>query len=158
MWYMKQPITEVSLSAADAAALIRKNLKAAFPGTKFSVRSARFSQGSSIDVTYTDGPVKTAVEAIAEAYGSRGYDGMNEVTTFSTSDHATLTPEGIVSYRCRSFVHVKRELSVDAMRAIGFDLTRLSWDDNQPKPYQYNGIDLRDLTIVAVLMAAEACA
>jgi hypothetical protein len=150
---MNKPIREVSLSAAEGAARIRKDLKANFPGTKFYVRSARFSQGSSIDIRYTDGPAFTLVEAICEAYGSRGYDGQAEVTTFAPSEHATITEDGLISYRIHSFVSVSRELSDAAKEAIGFDLSRPTWEDDQPRPYQYNELDLRDLS---ALVAAKA--
>ena len=49
--------------ATDVAKLIRKELKAAFPGQKFSVRVDRYSLGSSIDVRWTDGPTIKQVEA-----------------------------------------------------------------------------------------------
>ena len=46
----------VWVTTADTARLIRSALKAAFPDTKFSVRSRTYAGGSSIDVSY-DGVV-----------------------------------------------------------------------------------------------------
>jgi Large polyvalent protein associated domain 29 len=60
------------LSAADTAKLVRAALKRAFPDAKFSVRSDR----NSINVRWTDGPSRRAVEAVADAYRGGGFDGM----------------------------------------------------------------------------------
>ena len=46
----------------ETAKLIRKALKAKFPGVKFSVRSRKYAGGSSIDVVWTDGPAAKAVD------------------------------------------------------------------------------------------------
>lgn len=56
------------ISATDTAALIRRALRASFPGTKFSVRTVRYSGGASIDVRWTDGPTDTAVSAVVEGF------------------------------------------------------------------------------------------
>lgn len=64
------------LSTAETATLIRAALKKAFPGQKFSVRSSNYSGGSSVDVSYTDGPTQEAVEKVAGAYAGARFDGM----------------------------------------------------------------------------------
>ena len=63
------------IRATEAAKLIRADLKRAFPQTCFSVRSSYFSQGSAVDVRYTDGPPEADVQAILNRYGGRGFDG-----------------------------------------------------------------------------------
>ena len=89
------------IGLADTAKMLRKALAKSFPGVKFYVRSKSYAGGASIDVYY-DGldhydpgvdngtvrnwnwtavykpgmPAKADVEAIASAYGSRGFDGM----------------------------------------------------------------------------------
>lgn len=55
----------------DIAKEIRAVLKGAFPATKFSVKSSRFSQGSSVDTSWTDGPTKTQVNDLISEYGTR---------------------------------------------------------------------------------------
>ena len=40
------------ISLTDTAKIVRQKLRAEFPGTKFSVRSLRYTGGSSITVTY----------------------------------------------------------------------------------------------------------
>jgi len=47
----------------QSAKEIRKVLKAEYPNTKFSVRVKRFSMGSSVEITWTDGPSECEVSA-----------------------------------------------------------------------------------------------
>lgn len=54
--------TSTELSHTETAKLIRQTLKAKFTGTKFSVRSSAFSGGTSVDISWTDGPTEKAVE------------------------------------------------------------------------------------------------
>ena len=61
------------LTTAETAKLIRKDLKANFPGVKFSVRSRR---GSAINIDYTNGPAEVDVKAVAEKYEAARFDGM----------------------------------------------------------------------------------
>lgn len=63
------------LGAADCAALIRSVLKDRFPKTKFGVRSSTYSGGSSVRVTWTDGPTVDLVDPIVMAYSGKGFDG-----------------------------------------------------------------------------------
>ena len=64
------------LTCAETAKLIRKDLKQAFPGVKFSVRSNTYAGGASIDVGWTDGPTTGQVQKVTSIYESRGFDGM----------------------------------------------------------------------------------
>ncbi len=70
------------IGIVETAKIIRSELKAAFPGVKFSVRSDRYSMGSHIDVRWTDGPSKKAVEAITDQRYGTGFDGMTDSTTY----------------------------------------------------------------------------
>lgn len=45
----------------ESAKEIRKVLRARYPGIKFSVRAKRFASGSSVDVSWTDGPTEREV-------------------------------------------------------------------------------------------------
>lgn len=62
-------------STAETAKLIRKALKEAFPGVKFSVRSDVYSGGSSINVRWTDGPTAKMVESVAGTFSGAYFDG-----------------------------------------------------------------------------------
>ena len=50
------------ISPTDVAKLVRKDLRATFGGVKFSVRTSKYSGGSSINVSWEDGPTVAAVE------------------------------------------------------------------------------------------------
>ena len=67
------------LDVAAAAKLLRGKLAAAFPATKFSVRSSRFSMGESIDVSWTDGPSEKRVKAITNAFKDISRDSFGEI-------------------------------------------------------------------------------
>ena len=75
---MSTYISPVYMSAAETARLVRKELKAKFPGTKFSVRSHTYSGGASIDVSYNGaggGPIGEDVEAVTNFFQGGGFDG-----------------------------------------------------------------------------------
>jgi hypothetical protein len=55
-------------AAADA---IRADLKAAFPGTKFSVRMGTGTASAWIDVAWTDGPNEDMVQTLTDPYVDR---------------------------------------------------------------------------------------
>lgn len=73
----------VYASAADVAGFIRADLKKAFPGVKFSVRSKTYSGGSSVAVSWTDGPTDDAVNDVIGRYMAQGFDGMTDSSTNS---------------------------------------------------------------------------
>lgn len=64
------------VDTVEVAKLIRKALKHDFPGVKFSVRSSRYAGGSSVDISYTDGPSPKGVRKVAESYDGKRFDGM----------------------------------------------------------------------------------
>lgn len=68
-------------SAAETAKKIRAKLKAEFPGVKFSVRSETYSMGSSVTVSWTDGPERGVVHAIVNKFESSSFDGMTDSST-----------------------------------------------------------------------------
>jgi len=61
-----------------AAKNIRAELKEAYPGVAFSVRSQSFTGGSAIDVSWTDGPTAAQVEKIVGKYQCGNFDGMTD--------------------------------------------------------------------------------
>ena len=73
MYYIKE-VTETkekNMDIKDIAKSIRTVLKSTFPATKFSVTTSRFSQGSSADVSWADGPTKTQVNDLIDLHGTR---------------------------------------------------------------------------------------
>lgn len=63
-----------SINLIDTAKLIRQSLKEAFPDVKFSVRSERYANGSSIHVAWGDGPGTEMVESIAKRFEGSYFD------------------------------------------------------------------------------------
>ena len=62
------------ITVTDTAKLIRKALKEAFPGIKFSVRSEG-GRGASIDVRWTDGPAEQQVADVCDRFRGGYFDG-----------------------------------------------------------------------------------
>lgn len=65
-----------------AAKNVRIELKRAFPGVKFSVKTRRFSGGDAMDVRWTDGPVTKQVDAIVGKYAAGSFNGMDDSYTY----------------------------------------------------------------------------
>ena len=72
------------LSCAATAKLVRKALKDAFPGTKFSVRSETYSMGAAIRVSYGPGPGVDQVKAVTDQFRGAAFDSMNDCMTYKT--------------------------------------------------------------------------
>lgn len=66
------------ISAVDTAKLVRKALKVAFPGIKFSVRTKTYTGGASITVTWTDGPTQDDVKKVTNRFEGGYFDGMTD--------------------------------------------------------------------------------
>lgn len=56
------------ISAIDTAKLVRAALKENFPGTKFSVRTSKYSGGAALHVTWTDGLGAETVDAAMSVF------------------------------------------------------------------------------------------
>ena len=94
-------------AAALAASNIRKELKAKWPGVKFSVRSDNYSMGSSVDVRWTNGPTVREVEAITGKYQYGHFDGMQDLYEYSKGFDDT--------YGEAKFVQTHREYTNEAI-------------------------------------------
>lgn len=60
--------TPVNVDVAQASRLIKSALVRKFPHSAFTVRSSRFSGGSSISVRWIDGPTEAMVAPVAKLY------------------------------------------------------------------------------------------
>lgn len=96
--------------AAQCAAEIRKELKAKFPGVKFSVRSENFSGGDSVRIKWTDGPELAEVEAIASKYEAGHFDGMTDMYVYK-KDRDPDRP-------CAKFVFAHKKFSDEATQVL----------------------------------------
>lgn len=79
------------VSTKETAKLIRALLKRTFPGVKFGVRSKVYSGGSSIAVSWIDGPTVAMVDPLVSPFAGSGFDGMIDM---SYGVDAYLTPDG----------------------------------------------------------------
>jgi len=52
--------------AALTAKVIKTRLKALYPSVKFSVRSDVFSMGDSVDIRWTDGPLRETIGKLSK--------------------------------------------------------------------------------------------
>jgi len=64
-------------TAAETARKIRAALKA-FPGVKFSVTSKSYSGGSSVSVSWTDGPLASVVDKVVKVFEGATFDAMTD--------------------------------------------------------------------------------
>lgn len=83
------------LSCAETAKLIRVQLKAKFPGIKFSVKSNVYSGGASIDIGWIDGPTDKMVDEVVQPFAGGGFDGMIDMAYSKT---AFLLPDGSATF------------------------------------------------------------
>ncbi|MBW3808161.1 DUF3560 domain-containing protein [Aeromonas jandaei] len=100
------PLGEQARGGVQAAKNVRRDLKNAFPGIKFSVTSSY----DTINVSWQDGPTRPEVEAVIEKYENGKFDGMTDCFNFDT------TPFNAVFGGCR-YTFVQREHS-EALMAV----------------------------------------
>ena len=61
---------------AEAAKMIRKELKENFPDTKFSVRSSSFAGGNAVHIHWKGGPNSNEVQPLVNKYQAGSFDPM----------------------------------------------------------------------------------
>ena len=99
--------------AALTAKMIKKRLAGLYPSVKFSVTSDVFSMGDSVDVRWTDGPLKDAIEAIAKEYQHGSFDGMTDSYDYSAID-ASLGCSGSKYVQCHRSVSPGHKAMLEA--------------------------------------------
>lgn len=72
-------------TAAMAAAAIKAELQAKYPGIKFSVKSDTYSMGSSVRASWVDGPSYDEVDSLISKYQYGHFDGMQDLYEISNS-------------------------------------------------------------------------
>ena len=105
-----------SLTVTEVAKMLRRVLKEASPGVKFSVRSSKYSGGSSIDVSWTDGPTSDQVRELASVFEGSYFDGMID---YKGSKYHTLDGEPVTIY-C-DYIFYRRESSKEALTSAIID-------------------------------------
>jgi hypothetical protein len=99
------------LSCAETAKLVRKELKAKFPGVKFSVRSSTYAGGASISISYTGGPAQRTVENEVNWLAGADFDGMIDMKTYR--DAVLVANEDGTYEQIKSgadFIHAQRDI------------------------------------------------
>ncbi len=69
------------IETTQVAKLVREELKKAFPGIVFSVKSHKYSGGSSIHVGWINGPTDGQVSQVAGRFHGSDFDGMQDLKT-----------------------------------------------------------------------------
>jgi hypothetical protein len=100
-----------------AAKNIRKELKAAFPKTKFTVRSESYTGGDNINVGWTDGPTVEQVEKITQKYSGGSFDGMTD--SYNSSRTPWTEVYGSTKYLFENR-HYSRAFVEATLRAAGY--------------------------------------
>jgi len=122
------PENWIYLTAAQVAAMIRADLKAAFPAVKFSVRCSNYAGGSSVSVGWRDGPTVNAVESVYAYLDAQGFDGMQDIATNAGPFRAK---DGRLC-RCHSYISATRSHSpVFILDAITRTAAREGWTPDQ---------------------------
>ena len=67
---------------AKAAKLIRAELKLAFSGIEFSVRSKSYAGGDSVNIYWTNGPTTFEVREISNKYQYGHFNGMEDIYNY----------------------------------------------------------------------------
>ncbi len=109
------------ISATDLSKVIRQTLKAIFPRTKFSVRSSYYSMGSSVTVSWVDGPTTAQVDRALDSFRGKHFNGSDDSTSYSP---ILVNGERV---KCGAYVSTSRRLS-DSARAVA---TRVAADRGQ---------------------------
>jgi len=101
------------MTTAETAKMVRTALREAFPGVKFSVRSSVYAGGSSIDVSWIDGPNARMVESVAGTFSGAYFDGMID---YKGSTKAMV--DGVVTQFGADFIFVHRKNSAGFMASV----------------------------------------
>ncbi len=114
-----------------AAKNLRTELKRAFPGVAFRVRTSQYSGGNSVDVSWTDGPNSQQVEALAKKYQGGHFDGMTDCYEYKRSPWPEVFGEA-------KYVFCSREYSDKMLQSvIARVCERLGGMEERPAPSDY---------------------
>lgn len=119
------------LDVADVAKLLRKRLRADFPGIKFSVRAQRSSMWCSLNVSWTDGPTERRVRESVTPFRGGRFEGLTDCAYGADSwycpEHGARTAE---TYGCdvadNNRVHESRCCARAELMSFGADAVNVS--------------------------------
>lgn len=120
----------MKLTTTAAAKAIRTELKTAFPGIKFSVRS----HNCSINVTWTNGPTSKEVAEITWKYRNGHFDGMIDCYEYANDGR----PGGADYVFCnREYSDNAKATALETLAAHWADWTNLVEYQRDERLYQY---------------------
>lgn len=134
-------IQKVRETTAETAKRLRGTLKAAFPETKFSVRSRSYAGGSSIDIRWTDGPSTRQVDAVKYEFEGATFDGMIDLKSYKDPTLYAREDGTFVEVRAGAdYVLTHRDISQQWREQVAAEVTALtgelcdltSWGDIGP--------------------------
>jgi hypothetical protein len=115
------------IDVTEVAKIIRAELKAAFPGIKFGVKSSRFSMGTSIDISWFDGPTEKQVEAIIGQFRGGDFDGMQDLYTYRNT-----TYKGELVHFGAKYISCNRRYSAAFLAPLAAEIARY-WGFETPE-------------------------
>jgi hypothetical protein len=132
------------LSCAETAKLVRKALRAEFPGVKFSVRSSTYAGGTSIDVRWLDGPTAGRVDQVLDLYSGATFDGMVDLKSYH--DSLLVDEDGRIEFVHfgADFVHSQRELSAEFVAELTAEIETSLGEQLDPAKH-YGSVAIRGL-------------
>jgi Large polyvalent protein associated domain 29 len=107
----------IYIPARDVAKLVRAELKEAFPGQKFSVRT---DHGTTLNIEWTDGPSDKTVSDLLDKYAGEGFDGMTDMR-YSRENGGTDADGNPIRY-LTDFVFTRRNISPELQAALRQEL------------------------------------
>jgi len=113
--HVERSKTVVEQKAPSVASLIRADLKAAYPGVKFSVRT---KTTGSIRIDWEMGPSEPAVEALLGKYVAGHFDGMTDSYVY---DRSNTGPTVRFIFTSRDLGSVKEQIQRDLCKAFGVE-------------------------------------
>lgn len=121
-------VTVVKYSVRETAAAVRKALKARWPGVKFSVTMSRGTGYGWLSVTYTDGPLHSAVDRLTAQYQDSYWSGQDE-QYHPLQPTPAVAPDGTLEEHHYSScgINATRHYSPEAQAWADSVATRGSW-------------------------------
>lgn len=105
----------VNYTVVETGKAIRKALREAFPGVKFSLRGSRGTGYGWFSLSWTDGPTTYAADEITNGFRSSYFDGMTD-STHSIPATMYADPDGVIrehDYSCNG-VNSSRDYTPEA--------------------------------------------
>lgn len=144
------------LTVTETAKLVRKALKEAFPGTKFSVRCSQYAGGASMNIGWTDGPSVDQVKAIAGRFEGSYFDGMID---YKGSIYAEMNGEPVQFGG--DFIFYQRECTPECLAEARAKYEALDgqaqcdlWNSAPPAIKGFDG-EFTDRALASLLMTVE---